>query len=80
MPFILGGRMPFISIRLVEGTLGEGTPEKKAEIARRIVQAIHEVGGLDKELVWLTYEDITPREWYVGDKKVETLWAEKGRK
>ena len=80
MPFILGGKMPFISIRLVEGTLGEGTPEKKAEIARRIVQAVHEVGGLDKDLVWLTFEDIPPREWYVGEKKVEQIWAEKGKK
>jgi phenylpyruvate tautomerase PptA (4-oxalocrotonate tautomerase family) len=44
------------------------------------VQAIHEVGGLDKDLVWLTYEDIPPSEWYVGDKKVEQIWAEKEKK
>ncbi len=71
--------MPFISIRLVEGTLGEGTPEKKAEIARRIVQAIHEVGGLDKDLVWLTYEDIPPASGMSGTRRLNRSGLKKGK-
>jgi 4-oxalocrotonate tautomerase len=69
--------MPFVNIRLVDGVLNEGAAEKKAEISRRIAEAISEAAGIPEDLIWIVFEDIPPSEWYVGQKSVEQLWRER---
>ncbi len=71
--------MPFVTIRYVEGILGEGAEKaaKKADINSRVVQAICDAAGIDPELVWVTFEPVQNTEWYVGHKSVEQIWAER---
>lgn len=56
--------MPFVNIRIYEGH----SKERKQEIARRISDAISEVAQLPKEAIWVVFEDVAPRDWFVGGK------------
>ena len=63
--------MPFVTIRIVEGH----SQERKDRIARRVVDAISEETKLPKDAVWVTFEDISAGEWYVGDRSVQQIRA-----
>ena len=61
--------MPFVNIRINEGH----SRERKDEIARRVVDAIHEVAQVPKEAVWIVFEDVSRDDWYVGPSRVSQL-------
>ena len=58
--------MPFVSIRLIEGR----SQEQKDEIARRVNDALSDVLQLPKDDIWVVFEDVTARDWYVGRSTV----------
>ena len=68
--------MPFVSIRIVDGVLGEGAAEKKAEISRQVSEVLSSSAGVPQDHVRVVFEDIPAAEWYVGAKSVATIKAE----
>ena len=54
--------MPFIHIHWYEGR----SDEQKAEIARRITDAMVEVGKTSAEHVWIRFEDSKKSDWVMG--------------
>lgn len=51
--------MPFIHIHWYEGR----SDEQKAEIARRITEAMVEVGKTSADHVWIRFEDSSKSDW-----------------
>ena len=64
--------MPFVSIRLVKELIADDPAGKKAAIGRRVAPAISETTGLPKDDVWIVFEEVAARDWYLGDVDVET--------
>jgi 4-oxalocrotonate tautomerase len=64
--------MPFVSIRLVKELIADDPAGKKAAIGRRVAQTISETTGLPKDDVWIVFEEVAARDWYLGDVDVET--------
>jgi 4-oxalocrotonate tautomerase len=62
--------MPFVNIQIVKEVIAEGAVEKKAEIGRRVSEAIAETTGLAIEKVWVVIEEVPGAEWYVGGEAV----------
>jgi 4-oxalocrotonate tautomerase len=56
--------MPFVNIRMLKGR----STDQKDEIARRVTDAISEVGRASKEAVWVVFEDVEAEDWYSGGK------------
>ena len=61
--------MPFVSIRMIEGR----SQQQKDEIAKRVNDALSDVLQLPKEDIWVVFEDITAKDWYVGGSTVAEL-------
>lgn len=61
--------MPFVKVRMVEGH----SQDRKDEMARRITEAIADVGAVPADIVWITFEDIPAAEWYIGAESVQAL-------
>jgi len=61
--------MPFVSIRMIEGR----SQQQKDEIAKRVNDALSDVLQLPKEDIWVVFEDITAKDWYVGSTTVAEL-------
>jgi 4-oxalocrotonate tautomerase len=61
--------MPFVSIRMIEGR----SQQQKDEIAKRVNDALSDVLQLPKEDIWVVFEDITAKDWYVGSSTVAGL-------
>jgi 4-oxalocrotonate tautomerase len=57
--------MPFIHIHWYEGR----SDEQKAELARRITDAMVEVGKTSAEHVWIRFEDSKQSDWVMGGKQ-----------
>ena len=64
--------MPFVSIRLVKEVIASDPKGKKAAIAEGVVKAITGATGLAPDDVWVVFEEVAARDWYVGPKDVET--------
>ncbi len=64
--------MPFVSIRLVRELIADNPAAKKAAIGRGVAQAISETTGLPADEVWIVFEEIAARDWYLGETDVET--------
>jgi 4-oxalocrotonate tautomerase len=64
--------MPFVSIRLVKEVIASDPEGKKATIARGVVKAITDGTGLTNDDVWVVFEEVAARDWYVGPTNVET--------
>jgi 4-oxalocrotonate tautomerase family enzyme len=54
--------MPFVHIHWYEGR----SEEQKAEIGRRITEALVEVGKTAPEHVWIRFEDSKKADWVMG--------------
>jgi 4-oxalocrotonate tautomerase len=65
--------MPFVNIRIVKEAIAADPAGKKAEISKAVTDAITKATGLGKNDVWVVFEEIAARDWYVGDSDVETL-------
>jgi 4-oxalocrotonate tautomerase len=57
--------MPFIHIHWYEGR----SDEQKAEVARRITDAMVEVGKTQAEHVWIRFEDSKKSDWVMGGEQ-----------
>jgi 4-oxalocrotonate tautomerase len=51
--------VPFVHVHWYEGR----TPEQKAEIARRITEALVEEGNTTADQVWIHFDDSEPGDW-----------------
>lgn len=67
--------MPFVNIRLVKEVIAADPVGKKAEIARQVTAAIAGATGLASNEVWVVFEEVNARDWYVGETDVETRRA-----
>lgn len=56
--------MPYINISIFEGH----PKERKARIAKRIADVIHEEAGVPEDLIWVTFSEIPADEWSIGGK------------
>jgi len=69
--------MPFVNIRIVREAIAADPAGKKASISKAVTDAITAATGLGKDHVWVVFEEVAARDWYVGDTDVETLRAKK---
>jgi 4-oxalocrotonate tautomerase len=65
--------MPFVNIRIVKEAIAADPAGKKAQISKAVTEAITSATGLGKNDVWVVFEEVAARDWYVGDSDVETL-------
>ncbi|HTR15081.1 MAG TPA: 4-oxalocrotonate tautomerase family protein [Roseiarcus sp.] len=65
--------MPFVNIRIVREVIASDPEGKKAAIAEKVVGAITEATGLGKSDVWVVFEEVAARDWYVGPSSVEKM-------
>ena len=63
--------MPFVNIRLVREVIAGDPQGKKEMIAKRVVSAITDATGLSENDVWVVFEEVAARDWYVGPSSVE---------
>jgi 4-oxalocrotonate tautomerase len=63
--------MPFVNIRIVKEVIADDPAAKKAAMAEKIVAAIAETAGISKNDVWVVFEEVAARDWYVGDLSVQ---------
>ena len=56
--------MPFVEVKLWEGR----TREQKAEIARRITEALVEVAGCPQQAVSIAFDDYPRSDWAEGGR------------
>lgn len=64
--------MPFVNIRLVKEVIADNPAAKKAKIAEGVVKTITEATGLGKDDIWVVFEEVAAKDWYVGATSVET--------
>ncbi len=64
--------MPFVNIRLVRDVIADDPEAKKAKLASKMVDAVNEVTGIAKDDVWVVFEEVDARDWYVGERNVAT--------
>ena len=64
--------MPFVNIRLVKEVIASDPEGKKDVIAKKVTSAIIEATGLTEKDVWVVFEEVAARDWYVGPASVET--------
>src|SRR5271156_5695520 len=63
--------MPFVNIRIVREVIAADPERKKAAIADKVANAISEVAGVGKDDIWVVFEEVAARDWYVGTTSVE---------
>ena len=63
--------MPFVNIRIVREVIADDPVGKKTKMAERIVAAISETAGISKDDVWVVFEEVAARDWFVGQTSVE---------
>jgi 4-oxalocrotonate tautomerase len=64
--------MPFVSIRIVKEVIADDPSGKKAAMSKQVAAAIAAATGLPKEDVWIVFEEINARDWYLGEIDAET--------
>jgi len=69
--------MPFVNIRLVREVIAADPVAKKAQISKAVTAAITKATGLAENDVWVVFEEVAARDWYVGETNVETMRARK---
>lgn len=65
--------MPFVNIRIVKEVIAADPAGKKAAIAKQVTAAIMDATGLGNDDVWVVFEEVNARDWFVGKTDVETL-------
>ena len=65
--------MPFVNIRLVKDVIADDPKAKKDIMAKAIKDAIRQVTGLGDGDVWIVFEEVAARDWYIGHTDVGTL-------
>ncbi|MFK0278644.1 4-oxalocrotonate tautomerase family protein [Ensifer sp. NPDC090286] len=67
--------MPFVRITIVREVIADDPSAKKAAIASKVVTAIAEATGLTEREISVVFDEVDARNWFVGNKDVETLRA-----
>ncbi|MBN9071923.1 MAG: tautomerase family protein [Rhizobiales bacterium] len=65
--------MPFVNIRIVKEVIADDPKGKKARISKAVTSAIRAETGLGNDDVWVVFEEVNARDWYLGENDVETL-------
>jgi 4-oxalocrotonate tautomerase len=65
--------MPFVNIRIVREVIASDPVGKKAAIADKVASAINEATGVGKSDIWVVFEEVAARDWYVGPASVESM-------
>jgi 4-oxalocrotonate tautomerase len=65
--------MPFVTIRVVREAIAADPAGKKAAISRDIARSIAAATGLPETDVWIVFEEVAARDWFLGSRDVETL-------
>ncbi|MGE0237359.1 MAG: 4-oxalocrotonate tautomerase family protein, partial [Parvibaculaceae bacterium] len=68
---------PFVNIRIVKEVIAADPAGKKAQISKAVTESIMAATGLGKADVWVVFEEVAARDWYVGDTDVETIRAKR---
>ncbi len=69
--------MPFVNIRIVKEVIADDPKGKKARISKAVTSAIRAETGLGNDDVWVVFEEVNARDWYLGENDVETLRSKK---
>ena len=56
--------MPMITVRILEGH----PQETKQKIATGFTKTVMEATGLQREDIWIIFEDVPHKNWFTGDK------------
>jgi 4-oxalocrotonate tautomerase len=62
--------MPFVNIRIVKEVIASDPQGKKQRIAEKVAAAINDAAGIPKDDIWVVFEEVDARDWYVGEKSV----------
>jgi 4-oxalocrotonate tautomerase len=65
--------MPLVNIRIVKEVIAADPTGKKTAIAKQVTAAITGATGLTSNDVWVVFEEVNARDWFVGETDVETL-------
>jgi 4-oxalocrotonate tautomerase len=65
--------MPFVNIQIVKEVIAADPAGKKTQISKAVTDAITAATGLRREDVWVVFEEVAARDWYLGDTNVESL-------
>ena len=65
--------MPFVNIRIVKEVIADDPKGKKDRISKAVTAAIRQETGVGNDDIWVVFEEINARDWYVGVDDVETM-------
>jgi 4-oxalocrotonate tautomerase len=68
--------MPMVTIQIVREAIAADPEAKKAAIAEKVVAAITEATGLPKTAVWVVFDEVAGKDWFVGDETA-AAWRKK---
>jgi len=54
--------VPYVHVHWFEGR----TPEQKAELAKRITEAMEDVASIPADQVWVRFDDASRADWAMG--------------
>lgn len=70
--------MPFVNIRLVRQAIAADPAGKKAEVAAAVSAALAKVMDLPESDVWVVFEEVDAKDWFLGKSSVKQLRFDKG--
>jgi 4-oxalocrotonate tautomerase len=59
--------MPYVNVRITDDGV---TPEKKAEVIRRITDVLHEVLGKNPQSTFVVIDEVDPDNWGLGGETI----------
>jgi len=62
--------MPFVNIRIVREVIADDPEGKKDKIARGVVDTITATAGIAADDVWVVFDEVEARDWFVGQASV----------
>jgi 4-oxalocrotonate tautomerase len=65
--------MPFVNIRIVKEVIADDPSGKKEKIARAVKDGIRQNVPVGDSDIWVVFEEVAARDWYVGATSVESM-------
>ncbi|HVX83122.1 MAG: tautomerase family protein [Devosia sp.] len=62
--------MPFVNIRIVKEVIADDPAGKKEKISRGVVETINKTTGIANDDIWVVFEEVDAKDWYVGQSSV----------